>query len=264
MIQCFPESPNILLSWMSNRWEENVIKGDWKMKKKLIVVLLTLGLTGGLFACGNSFSQTDGSGNNLSSQKNGDNAEKAFDAEGFLKGIADEMTKALSELISCDAYLASMSASEDISRVVGEWKELTVDKSEPIYVIPLSADRMEDYINLMLQESLAFDEMPEAVKTYLSGRVGDSIGNMLNARMGGISVVAASSIARYTKTFVPEETVENQVWLLPCNEETAVCISFTNTGNGVLTASAGYVVCAGNRKEALETLMFTSVEELGW
>ena len=116
----------------------------------------------------------------------------------------------------------------------------------------------------MLQESLAFDEMPEAVKTYLSGRVGDSIGNMLNARMGGISVVAASSIARYTKTFVPEETVENQVWLLPCNEETAVCISFTNTGNGVLMVSAGYVVCAGNRKEALETLMFTSVEELGW
>lgn len=224
------------------------------MKKKLFTILVTLGLSISLVACGNR---------SLKPEEPSE-VQTIFDESAALKTIAAEVTDSLAEVVDCEDYLKAMSTSPELMEILEGWKTLEVDKTRPVYVIPLGRAETEKYLKSISGEELAPSTMPENVKEYLFSRVGDTFGNMLNGRMGGASVLAASSMARYSKTFVPQKTVENQVWMLPCNDEIAVCISFSNTGNGVLTVTASYAVFNQELWEELSRMVGISLKELQW
>ena len=223
-------------------------------ERKIIAILLILIMIISMSACGKS-NQAQSENN---SSKSNTTDEVSSDDEKKLKDMAVEMTDSLSELISSDAYLETITSSEEIRKVIESWQNLKVDKNESIYVITLDAQTIEKYISSTTKDNIKLSEMPEQTKEYLFSRIGDSIGNIINNKEGGTSVLAASSVARYSKTFVPEVNIENQVWILPCDDEYAVCISFSNTGNGVLTVTASYIVFnAESCNSLLENIGFT-------
>ena len=239
------------------------------MKKKGIALLFTIGLTVCFAACGTNVPEPQDS---LTEQQTVESQtiesqtieEKAFDEEAFLKEITIEVTEALSELISCDAYLDVMSSAQELNQVIEGWRALKIDQSQPICVIPLNLSDTEAYLKSMAGQDLSLDGMPETVKEYLFGKVGGSIGNLLNARLGGASVLAAASIASFAKTYVPEKAVENQVWLVPASDTGSVCVSFTNTGNGVLTVTATYAVLNQEMRDLLFGEDRFRTEEIRW
>lgn len=239
------------------------------MTKKVNILLCTILLAVCFVSCGKDVPEPQDS---LTEQQTVESQtiesqtieEKAFDEEAFLKEITIEVTDALSELISCDAYLEAMSSSQELLEVLEGWKALKIDQSQPIYVIPLNLLDTEAYLKSMAGQDLSLDGMPETVKEYLFGKVGGSIGNMLNARLGGVSVLAAASMANYTKTYVPKETVENQVWLAPASDTVSLCVSFTNTGNGVLTVTATYVVLNREMRDRLFGNEQFPAKEIHW
>lgn len=224
------------------------------MKKKLFTVLLIFGMSCSLAACGNR---------SLKPEEPSE-VQTVFDESAILKSIAIEVTDSLAEVVNCEDYLETMSTAPEVMEILDGWKSLEIDKTRPVCVIPLGRAEIEEYLKGISGEDINSSTMPENVKEYLFSRVGDSFGNILNGRMGGVSVLAASSMARYSKTFVPQKTVENQVWMLPCNDEMAVCISFSNTGNGVLTVTASYVVFNQEMCDELAQMVGISLKELKW
>lgn len=224
------------------------------MKRNNIALLLILVMTIFVAACGKD----------ITSKSDDAIAETSFDKETELKKIAIETTDSLSELVNCDTYIKALSSSEDIMKVIEGWKSLKIDKAEPIYVISLDIKEAERYLKSASNEDFSISEMPETLQEYMLSRVGDSISNIVNGRSGGASVLAASSVARFYKTFVPKGNVENQVWMIPCNDEVAVCVSFSNTGNGVLTVTAAYTVFNSQISDMILESGGFSVQKLQW
>lgn len=224
------------------------------MKRNNIALLLMLVLTIFITACGKD----------ISSKSDDVITDASFDKETELKKMAIETTDSLSELINCDTYIKALSSSEEIMKVIEGWKSLRIDKAEPIYVISLDIKEAESYLKSASNEDFSISEMPETLQEYMLSRVGDSISNIVNGRSGGTSVLAASSVARFAKTFVPKENVDNQVWMIPCNDEIAVCVSFSNTGNGVLTVTASYTVFNSQISDMILESGGFSVQKLQW
>lgn len=207
------------------------------MKRKLTAVFIALGSIVCMTACSKDSASKS---NKKTNESNNVSTEIAFDENAELKDVATEMTDSLSELTACDSYLKTMSTPDDVMKVIEDWRNLSVDKTAPIYVISLDEQSIESYIKSASDDKFDLSEMPETVREYLICKIGDSIGTMVNGKAGGVNEVAASSIARFSKTFILQSNIENQIWMIPCNKETAVYISFTNTGNGVLTVTASY------------------------
>lgn len=224
------------------------------MKRNNIALLLMLVLTIFITACGKD----------NTSKSDDVITDASFDKETELKKMAIETTDSLSELINCDTYIKALSSSEEIMKVIEGWKSLKIDKAEPIYVISLDIKEAESYLKSASNEDFSISEMPETLQEYMLSRVGDSISNIVNGRSGGASVLAASSVARFAKTFVPKENVDNQVWMIPCNDEIAVCVSFSNTGNGVLTVTASYTVFNSQISDMILENGGFSVQKLQW
>lgn len=234
------------------------------MKKKCLALLCTIGLTVCLAACGGKEPKTEDSSAEMQSMESQVTEEIPFDEETVLKEITIEVTDALSELIACDAYLEAMSTPQELLEVLEGWRSLKLDQSQPIYVIPLSSADTEDYLKSLAGEELSLDGMPETVKEYLLGKVGGSIANVLNGRLGGASVLAAAAMANYTKTYVPGKAVENQVWLMPVSDAVSLCVSFSNTGNGVLTVTATYVALNQEMRDLLLGSDQFPAKEIRW
>lgn len=234
------------------------------MKKKGIALLFTIGLTVCFAACGTNVPETQDSLTEQQTVESQTLEEDPFDEEAFLKETTIEVTDALAELISCDAYLAVMSSAQELQEVLEGWKGLKIDQSQPIHVIPLDLSDTETYLKSIAGEDLPLDQMPQTVREYLLGRMGESVGNVVNSRLGGASVLAASSVARYSKTYVPKGAVENQVWIVPASDTVSLCLSFTNTGNGVLTVTATYVVLNQEMRELLFENEEFPAKEIRW
>lgn len=194
----------------------------------------------------------------------GETLEKEASSESELRAIAAEMIDALSDLVSCDSYVNAMAGSTEISKVVEEWKTAKVDKSLPFYVYTIDSKALESYIGYSSEGELELTDMPDNIKAYINSKYAASLISIINSSAGGVSVLAASSVVNYSKTFVPEESLADQMWMIPCNDLVAVCISFTNTGNGVLTATASYAAYSEEGCEALLTGMGLSSEKMEW
>ncbi|MGN0423893.1 MAG: hypothetical protein ACI4FY_01125 [Acetatifactor sp.] len=234
------------------------------MKKKGFALFFTIGLAVCFVACGKNGPETQDSLTEQQTIESQTIEEAPFDEEAFLKETTVEVTDALAELISCDAYLDVMSAAQELNQVIEGWRGLKIDQSQPIHVIPLNLSDTETYLKSLAGEDLPLDQMPQTVKEYLLGRMGESFGNVVNSRLGGASVLAASSVARYSKTYVPKGAVENQVWLVPASDTVSLCLSFTNTGNGVLTVTATYAVLDQEMRELLFENEEFPAKEIRW
>ena len=88
------------------------------MKKKGIALLFTIGLTVCFAACGTNVPETQDSLTEQQTVESQTLEEDPFDEEAFLKETTIEVTDALAELISCDAYLAVMSSAQELQEVL--------------------------------------------------------------------------------------------------------------------------------------------------
>ena len=121
-------------------------------ERKIIAILLILIMIISMSACGKS-NQAQSENN---SSKSNTTDEVSSDDEKKLKDIAIEMTDSLSELISNDAYLETITSSEEIRKVIESWQNLKVDKNESIYVITLDAQTIEKYISSTTKDILSY------------------------------------------------------------------------------------------------------------
>lgn len=212
------------------------------MKKRWICMLAVLGMLFGMTACGS--------------------AKKAdFDEESYMKGIAQEVTEGLCELASSSDYLDMVASTDSLIQIIDGWKDAQIDTTGKIFVISATQEDMEDYLTVMSQGEADFSGMSANVREYVLGRICSSISNMLNSQ-AGMETLAAASVSMYTRTYVPAGRIDDQIWMIPTDQNVWFCVSFTNTGDGAVTVNASYVAGDGDMQETIERYFGSGVLKL--
>lgn len=166
-----------------------------------------------------------------------DKKEKSEDVNQWLQDTAYENVEGLIELASDESYILLMNGNESILDMISEWSDADIDTDEDVVIVKM------DYEDIMSMPGLPedVDELSDEGMDMMQKRMGASIGSIINGRMGS-SVLAASSIVQYGKSYVALSEIDNQTWMIPSDKEgLAYCVSFTNSGDGVISVGAYFL-----------------------
>lgn len=171
------------------------------------------------------------------------------------------VTEGLKALSGDEAYLELFLGTDELARQVLEWHEGLQEEAGEIYIIPVDSVLMKSFIG----EGTDWLSTEGIAAEYLTNRLAASVGNVLNGRFGGASVLAASGAANYSATFRMDGfEAESQTWLIRYTDELGVCVAFAATGDDVLTVSASFVVWPElTEAEQQELLGDGGLEQLG-
>lgn len=198
--------------------------------RRILAICLALMMVFSLTACGKK--PVSASENTV--------ADVDFDVDAYMKDVVLQMTSSLSELAASDNFISLMVPMEDVKNQVKTWGMLEIDRDKPIVVVPTSADMMSSYID-QIADSSELASLSDSEKSYLYSRIGQNLPTLFNSKAGSSTLAAASAIT-YSRTYVPAGQVPDQAWFVPTNTNAYYFVSFTNTGDGAVTAYATYVV----------------------
>ena len=171
------------------------------------------------------------------------------DLSAFLvkEGIA--LTCEMGKLAQTKEYVALMSASGNLEEIIG--KAATGDYTTPqnAYVVKLTAEGLLRAIKAVAGET----EIPANVLDILKYKINAStFANVINAGYGS-EMLAATSLLTWGKSYVqPEGWAENAILLLEYPGEFSSMVSFTQSGEGVISASS---VLVKNGEKDMRTML---------
>ncbi len=208
------------------------------MKKTGIVVCMLAALVG-LAGCSSVISsdKTDETkGNKSSIESQGQFKVNTPDDEWF-KETALDVADSVHELANDETYIKMMGGNDEVTEVASGWGDNTADTSGKIVVVKIT----EDAVKLLMGQDDSAASMSETAKDSVEKNVCTAFSNYVTASAGGSSALAAASILKYNQAYVVSEPVEDQVWVIPAGEGCAFCISFSNQGDGIVSATGSYM-----------------------
>lgn len=164
------------------------------------------------------------------------NMSSDFDETKYLEEKSYEMVGNLQKIAADEEYIKLFTSSDSIAELAKSWSEAAIDKSEERYII-----KPEGLVDL-LSQYIGGESISATEKEVLEKKACISALNVINGRYG-TDILAATSVAQYSRTYVPNGQVEDQMWILPTdNPKLYMAVSFSNTGEGAITAVAMYVI----------------------
>lgn len=114
---------------------------------------------------------------------------------------------------------------------------------EPDQVVTylLREDALEGLANAYQMDEVTV-KLAEPVMDILTRRMGNSLATLLNGHVGGSLWLAISNALAYTETYIiPEDFAPCALFLRYEGQEAAILVTFTQTGEETITATASYV-----------------------
>lgn len=180
----------------------------------------------------NSKKDDDDKKDNKSSNKKSD-----ISSEEWLKELAIENIESLKALAGDESYIECLGGSEEINNLVKAWSKADIDEDKKVVIAYIEKSSVLSFIKLAGGDL----ELSETAEEYLVNNTGRTVSNIITARMG-TTTLAASSIANYTKSYIAECEIENQVWMIPTDVDgVAYCVNFINSGDGVITVAVNFI-----------------------
>lgn len=180
-----------------------------------------------------------------------------------LRSMSDTTVKKMQALASDENYQTLTATPDEVKKILADWSRYSPDGSADILVIPIS------------EKLIPFDEVPDfdmnslsdSSKKYLMRHIASVLNSRLNSTYAGTAAIAAGSISCYSETFrIDTDTFNDQVWLLPCTDSVGITVSFTGTGDNVVTVCASYcAIPEPENREQFLSLIFgaSSFDEIG-
>ncbi len=232
------------------------MKLNYKRINKLFLIMLIAISVTGLMAC-ESFSSGMKESDQEVEETESDRGEQGISETDFMKNAAGEVVNALAELTADEAYIRTMSASEEIVDLAKQWQDAEVEKTEEIQVIPLYKETMQN----LLEMTVDYEDLSETAKEYLQISFGKSASNIVNAR-AGVDVLAAAAVLNYSKSYAVDYDFENQIWVMPTDKDgVVICVSFVHTGEGVITVNSSYLISEENTSAADLMIQYLGIDE---
>lgn len=208
------------------------------MKKTGIVVCMLAALVG-LAGCSSVVTgdKADGANEKISGTESQGQFKVNTPDDEWFKEAALDVADSVHELANDEAYIKLMGGSDEVSEVASSWRDNTADTSGKIVVVKITENAAE----LLMGQDDNTDSMSEVAKDRVEKNVCMAFANYVTASAGGASTLAAASILKYDQAYVVSEPVEDQVWVIPAGEGCALCISFSNQGDGIATVTGSYM-----------------------
>lgn len=168
--------------------------------------------------------------------------EYDFFEDNWYVSTAQYMTGQMNALADNEAYVELFIGmgedSEGFADQMAALKGLTPDACN---IYTLRTDALET-----LADNYQMDELTVAanrpVMENLLRRMNMSLPSLLNSSVGGSLWLAIASALSYTETYrMPENFVPQAVLLLYAEQEAAVMVTYTQTGESTITANATFV-----------------------
>ncbi len=187
--------------------------------------------------------------------------KKKFSQKKYLQPKAEEMVTFLTEMSSDERFIRAM-GDEKLNAYCDDWSRANIDKNEEIIVL------VDDQLDMIVQYSMGADleDFDESYRDYISARFCSNAMSLLNAA-NGADVLSASSMVQYTRTYVPDHEIDNQVWLIPTTRDDVFFgISFVSSGDEAIIASICYIIAPNGIDKLIEKAFGTKVKfsEVEW
>lgn len=231
------------------------------MKRLLVSIVLSSMILSG---CSNALTTTRDRGDEVTDLA--DEEDLVEDAEEWMKEKALDAIEKLTILAEDEDYIKITSASEEILDTISEWSEASIDEDSEILVVDTNNDSVSALMSMMGEDDF---ELSDVAKEVMKSRVGGSIPSIINGRMGA-TYLAASSVVFYGKGYVTDVEFDNQLWIIPTDEEgLAYAINFQRSEEGIASVQANYIVFEPENtlKKSIKPMLMTfdvDIKEIDW
>lgn len=166
------------------------------------------------------------------------NAKKPADLNSFLitEGVA--LTHDMKELASSKEYMNLVSPSKTLEQMTDKMASQDYNLPQNAYLIKLPDD-----VLLGAMRAFAPDlNLPDNIKEKLKYKInGSTFANLMNAGYGS-EMIAATSVTTWGQSYIePKDWSDNMLLLLEYPGEFSSIVSFVQSGDGVISASAIFV-----------------------
>ena len=191
-----------------------------------------------------------------------DQGQTSSDTAG-LRSMSDTTVKKMQALASDENYQTLTATPDEVKKILADWSRYSPDGSADILVIPIS----EKLIPFDEVADFDMNSLSDSSKKYLMRHIASVLNSRLNSTYAGTVAIAAGSISCYSETFrIDTDTFNDQVWLLSCTDSVGITVSFTSTGDNVVTVCASYcAIPEPENREQFVSLIFgaSSFDEIG-
>ncbi len=163
---------------------------------------------------------------------------KPQELNGFLMKEAVALTIEMDKLAETKEYVALMSSAGKLGEVIDKAAAGDYTAPDNAYVVKLTDEGLKRAIGMIAGETA----VPENVLEILKYKVNAAMfANIINAAYGA-EMVAATSVLTWGKSYIqPEGWAENTILVLEYPGEFSSMVSFTQSGEGVISAASVFL-----------------------
>lgn len=160
------------------------------------------------------------------------------DLNGFLMKEAVGLTGEMDKLAETKEYVALMGASGNLGEIIDKAAAGEYAAPENAYVVKLTEEGLKQAIGAVAGEA----DVPESVLDIFKYKINAAVfANIVNATYGS-EMVAATSLLTWGKSYLqPEGWAGNTILLLEYPGEFSSMVSFTQSGEGVISATSVFL-----------------------
>lgn len=162
--------------------------------------------------------------------------------EDWYLSTAETLSQRMSVLVNNQTYLAFfMDVRQDgVEEELAMMAALSGKEAKSVVRLRYAPEKVDQYVqNYFMGDRV--DEYTQLVQTEVLKRMNPSLSGMLNGVIGGTLWTSLSSLLCASETFVMPENFEDCALGLDFGLDTAVLVTFTQTGGSTVTATASYI-----------------------
>lgn len=162
--------------------------------------------------------------------------ESNENSEITLEQYAIEGIDGIMEFAQNEDLITSFISVTEVTDTITAWGNAKASLSDRKEIIISDKD-----IDSIIKNTIGANDYSKELRNYLKNRFFAGFAGNINSEMG-TEILAASSIANYYKSYIMNENMDDQIWIVPTNVDgVAYAITFTNTGDKVITVTTTYI-----------------------
>lgn len=179
----------------------------------------------------------------------------AAEKEQFLLTESLRLTSDMDELADSKEYLSLFTVSDSIDKIASEIGKQDYTAPKSAYLLELPDDMLDQMAGSLGGNENPLKGMSESVLKKLRFKMnGSTLSNLINSYAGS-EVLAVTSALTWGKSYLqPDDWSKNTVVLLLYDGNYSSMVSFAQSGDGIISASAGFV----KNNELMEELKSTN------
>ena len=180
--------------------------------------------------------------------------------KSFYIDEAVKLTKEAGELAKSDEYIALYTGDDEVSAEIKSVADIDFENPAEIQYIHFDIDKAVEFVEKLYKESGEQQEIDFRKVIELNRFNIQQFASMINARYGAKTLAATTVLAKSRGYIKPKDFEKNFAVYLKYDGSFSSVVSFSDYGDGVISANMTFVK---NGEETIDALLTEIIENLG-